>query len=97
MPTDTKRIAAFGFRSIPPTAGCAGADKFAEELFTRLVERGFEVNAYNRVYEETPPAPRNYKGINIISFRTVKRKGFFKRRSRSGRAPADNGKVRVFG
>ena len=76
MTTDKKRIAAFGFRSIPPTAGCAGADKFAEELFTRLVERGYEVHAYNRTYEGTPSAPRTYKGVNIISFRTVKRKGF---------------------
>ena len=76
MATDKKRIAAFGFRSIPPTAGCAGADKFAEELFTRLVERGYEVHAYNRIYEGKPPAPHTYRGINIISFRTVKRKGF---------------------
>jgi glycosyltransferase involved in cell wall biosynthesis len=76
MSTNTKRIAAFGFRSIPSTAGCAGADKFAEELFTRLVECGYEVHAYNRTYEGTPPTPHTYKGINIISFRTVQRKGF---------------------
>lgn len=76
MANPEKRIAAFGFRSIPPTEGCAGADKFAEELFTRLVERGFDVQAYNRVYEGAPPALHQYKGINIISFRTVKRKGF---------------------
>lgn len=76
MSKDTKRIAAFGFRSIPPTAGCAGADKFAEELFTRLVEHGYEINAYNRTYDGSPPPPHKYKDINIISFRTVKRKGF---------------------
>ena len=44
------RIAAFGFRSIPMTEGSAGADKFASELFPRLVDKGFEVTAYNRVY-----------------------------------------------
>ena len=36
----------------------------------------YEVHAYNRTYEGTPPAPHTYKGVNIISFRTVKRKGF---------------------
>ena len=76
MSTVSKRIAAFGFRSIPSTEGCAGADKFAEELFTRLVERGFEVHAYNRVYGGEPPTSHKYKGINVISFRTVERKGF---------------------
>ncbi|OGC95590.1 MAG: hypothetical protein A2W25_01000 [candidate division Zixibacteria bacterium RBG_16_53_22] len=71
-----KRIAAFGFRSIPPTAGCAGADKFGEELFTRLAQRGFQVTAYNRVYEGGAPAPHQYRGINVVSLTTVRRKGF---------------------
>jgi len=71
-----KRIAAFGFRSIPPQAGCAGADKFAEELFTRLVEKGFEVTAYNRLYNNTVPESDNYKGINIASIKTTNKKGF---------------------
>jgi hypothetical protein len=42
------RIAAFGFRSVPPTKGAAGADKFALELFPRLVAKGHTVTAYNR-------------------------------------------------
>lgn len=71
-----KKIAAFGFRSIPPQAGCAGADKFAEELFTRLVQRGFEVTAYNRVYEENSQRVGSYKGIKLINLKTVKSKGF---------------------
>jgi glycosyltransferase involved in cell wall biosynthesis len=71
-----KKIAAFGFRSIPPQAGCAGADKFAEELFTRLVQRGFEVTAYNRAYEENSQQVGNYKGIKLINLKTVKSKGF---------------------
>jgi hypothetical protein len=34
------RIAAFGgFRSIPPRAGGAGADKFAVELYPRIVKK----------------------------------------------------------
>lgn len=71
-----KKIAAFGFRSIPPQAGCAGADKFAEELFTRLVARGFEVTAYNRVYEDSSAQPASYKGITLINLKTIKSKGF---------------------
>lgn len=71
-----KRIAAFGFRSIPPRAGCAGADKFAEELFTRLVKKGFEVTAYNRVYEKDEASSGNYQGINIVNLKTIKSKGF---------------------
>lgn len=71
-----KRIAAFGFRSIPPQAGCAGADKFAEELFTRLVKKGFEVTAYNRVYEKDASLLTNYKGISLVNLTTIKPKGF---------------------
>lgn len=71
-----KKIAAFGFRSIPPQAGSAGADKFAEELFTRLVLRGFEVTAYNRVYEGGNLPQGNYKGIKLVNLKTIKAKGF---------------------
>lgn len=69
------RIAAFGFRSVPPTAGCAGADKFAEELYTRLVARGYEVTGYNRVYEDKDPPTYVYKGIKLVNIKTFKRKG----------------------
>ena len=35
------RIAAFGgFRAIPPKEGGAGSDKFAFELYPRLVKQG---------------------------------------------------------
>jgi len=71
-----KKIAAFGFRSIPPQAGSAGADKFAEELFTRLAQCDFEVTAYNRVYEENGQQVGNYKGIRLVNLKTVKSKGF---------------------
>lgn len=70
------RIAAFGFRSLPLREGCAGADKFAMELFPRLVEMGHEVVGYNRVYPGQEPFPSNYRGVQIINFKTVKYKGF---------------------
>lgn len=70
------RIAAFGFRHLPPNDGCAGADKFAEELFTRLVERGHRVTAYNRIYDANASKLDTYEGVDIVNLRTVKSKGF---------------------
>ncbi len=70
------RIAAFGFRTIPPTKGAAGADKFAIELFPRLVQRGHIVIAYNRKYPDVHLKEKNYKGVQIKTFSTVRFKGF---------------------
>lgn len=69
------RIAAFGFRSVPPKPGCAGADKFAEELYSRLAERGYTVTGYNRVYESADVKADTYKSINLINLQTPKRSG----------------------
>lgn len=70
------RIAAFGFRTLPPAKGAAGADKFAMELFPRLVERGHSVIAYNRRYPDVFVDLKEYKGVKIKTIRTVKRSGF---------------------
>lgn len=69
------RIAAFGFRSVPPKPGCAGADKFAEELYTRLARDGFEVTGYNRVYDSGEAKTHTYKGVRLVNIRTTRRKG----------------------
>lgn len=69
------RIAAFGFRSVPPKPGCAGADKFAEELYSRLVERGYEVTGYNRVHKPSEQATNTYRGITLVDLRTPRRSG----------------------
>jgi glycosyltransferase involved in cell wall biosynthesis len=71
------RIAAFGFRSVPPSAGSAGADKFALEFFTRLAERGHVVTAYNRLYKPVLVKDRcaSYKGIKLVYFNVFKAKG----------------------
>ncbi len=69
------RIAAFGFRTIPPTKGAAGADKFALELFPRLVNRGHTVVAYNRRYPDVFVNVDEYKGVKIKTFKTSSRKG----------------------
>jgi glycosyltransferase involved in cell wall biosynthesis len=70
------RIAAFGFRSIPPSKGAAGADKFALELFPRLVERGHSVIAYNRRYPDVFVDTNEYKGVKIKTIKTTSKKGF---------------------
>src|SRR5471030_142108 len=70
------RIAAFGFRSIPPTKGAAGADKFALELFPRLVKRGHSVIAYNRRYPDVFIDVEEYKGVKIKTLKTTAKKGF---------------------
>ena len=70
------RIAAFGFRTIPPAKGAAGADKFAMELFPRLVARGHHVVAYNRQYPDVFVDVKVYKGVQVKTIKTIKRSGF---------------------
>ena len=70
------RIAAFGFRSLPPSSGAAGADKFAMELLPRLVQKGHDVIAYNREYNNSSKRISEYKGVKIKTFRTTHIKGF---------------------
>jgi glycosyltransferase involved in cell wall biosynthesis len=69
------RIAAFGFRSIPLAKGAAGADKFALELFPRLVNRGHSVIAYNRRYPDVFVDVQEYKGVKIKTFTTTAKTG----------------------
>jgi len=70
------RIAAFGFRSIPPCEGCAGADTFVLNLYPRLIQKGYIVNAYNRDYGSSKPRIKKYKNINLMYIRTINKKGF---------------------
>jgi glycosyltransferase involved in cell wall biosynthesis len=73
------RIAAFGgFRTIPPKDGGAGSDKFAFELYPRIVRLGHELTAYCRIYSGDNSTKKfsDYEGIKIISFRTVNKAGF---------------------
>jgi glycosyltransferase involved in cell wall biosynthesis len=75
--TQKLRIAAFGFRSLPPRAGAAGADKFALELLPRLAERGHQVVAYNRLYPGDAAEERHsFRRVDVVPLRTVSWKGF---------------------
>lgn len=73
------RVAAFGgFRTIPPKEGGAGSDKFAFELYPRLVKLGCDLIAYCRIY---PEESRNKKagefgGVRLKYFSTVSKAGF---------------------
>jgi glycosyltransferase involved in cell wall biosynthesis len=70
------RIAKFGFRSIPPREGSAGADTCATELSTRLAKRGLTVVCYNRLYGNEKIIHNSYQGIKLFYFKTVKKSGF---------------------
>ena len=71
------RIAAFGFRSIPPEDGSAGSDKFAMELYPRLVKQNIEVTAYNRIYNKgIPKRNDSFQGVKLVNIKTVQTSGF---------------------
>lgn len=70
------RIASFGFRSIPPRPGSAGADKFVVELLPRMAARGHHVVAYSRGYFDEPRVtPHDFAGVQVRTFRTFRRPG----------------------
>ena len=69
------RIASFGFRSLPPSKGSAGADKFALEFLPRLAERGHRVVGYNRLYPGQEKGADSYKGVQIVYFNTIPKSG----------------------
>lgn len=72
------RIAAFGgFRGIPPKAGAAGSDKFAFELYPRIVKRGHSLVAYCRIYPgDKDEQHAEYEGIKLKYSKTVSKAGF---------------------
>jgi len=75
---DKLRIAAYGgFRWIPPKSGAAGSDKFAFELYPRIVQRGHSLTAYCRVYPgDADTHLPEYEGIKLKYYKTVKKAGF---------------------
>ena len=70
------RIAAFGCRYLPPKDGSAGEDKFASELYPRIVKLGHSVVVYTRVYTKQKNKKQNYRGVTTIALKTVRRSGF---------------------
>jgi glycosyltransferase involved in cell wall biosynthesis len=61
-------IAIAGTRGIP--AGYGGFETFAEELSTRLVERGHEVTVYGRSNNVRHPE-RSYRGVGLVVLPTI--------------------------
>jgi glycosyltransferase involved in cell wall biosynthesis len=62
------RIALLGTRGIPASYG--GFETFAEELSTRLVERGHEVTVYCRAHHSEPA----YRGVKLAYVPTIRHK-----------------------
>ena len=75
MASPKMRIASFGFRSIPPSSGSAGADKFAVEFLPRLAERGYQVTGYNRIYPGQTKGDDQYRGVRVVYFKTIPKSG----------------------
>src|SRR5690606_30544783 len=71
-----KKIAICGTRGVPANYG--GFETFAEELGARLVERGYDVTVYGRVYgkDNLEQGPSKYRGMNCVSIRAYKHKYF---------------------
>ena len=67
------KIALLGTRGIPARYG--GFETFAEELATRLVERGHEVTVYGRANSVGRPGPL-YRGVRLVVLPTVPHKYF---------------------
>ena len=70
------KIASFGFRSLPPISGSAGADKFALEFLPRLAARGYQVTGYNRIYPGQEKGKDQFQGVKIVYFKTIPKSGF---------------------
>jgi glycosyltransferase involved in cell wall biosynthesis len=62
------RIALLGTRGIPANYG--GFETFAEELSTRLVQRGHHVTVYSRERHSGP----TYRGVNLVYLPTIRHK-----------------------
>lgn len=61
-----------GTRGIPANYG--GFETFAEELSTRLVERGHDVTVYGRSHHVTEKSP--YRGVRLVVLPTIQHKYF---------------------
>jgi len=64
-------IALLGTRGIPANYG--GFETFAEELSTRLAERGHRITVYSRSHFVDPQL-RSYRGVNILPLSSVRTK-----------------------
>lgn len=75
------KIAMIGHKRIPSREG--GVEIVVEELSTRLVKKGYQVDVYNRkgknVQDKNADKDKknikNYKGVNIITIPTINKKG----------------------
>lgn len=65
------KIAIMGIRGIPANYG--GFETFAEQLATRLVQRGHDVTVYGRRHYVTLGQP-SYRGVRLVVLPTIKHK-----------------------
>src|SRR5215203_1042003 len=65
------RIAMLGTRGVPSVYG--GFERCAEQMGSRLVERGHEVTVYCRTHF-VDPGKKEYRGIKLVSVPTLENK-----------------------
>ena len=65
------RIAILGTRGIPANYG--GFETFAEELGSRLVQRGHEVTVYGRRHY-IPAGLETHRGVRVVILPTIRHK-----------------------
>ena len=66
------KIAMFGIKGVPVPAG---AENVAEQVGSRLAERGHQVTLYVRSHY-TPPALKEYKGMRLVHLPSIPTKNF---------------------
>ena len=75
------KIAMIGHKRIPSREG--GVEVVVEELSTRLVKKGYQVDVYNRKgknvqdknVDKDKDKIKEYKGVHIITIPTINKKG----------------------
>ena len=72
------KIAMIGHKRIPSREG--GVEIVVEELSTRLVKDGYQVDVYNRkgkniLNKKIDKKLKKYKGVKIITIPTINKKG----------------------
>ena len=65
------KVAVIGLRGLPAAYG--GIEKYCDELYSGLVEKGYDITVYSR---ESDSGPAEYKGIKIKRVRVINIKGF---------------------
>ena len=60
-----------GIDTIPFVEGSAGGDKVVDGIFSRLAKKGYNITAYNRVYNDKVPKNVLLQGYKIDTLQNL--------------------------